>query len=124
MKRNLQTILTLVAIQAALGFMTVLHAQQDPVVGGYQEASVTDRDVMTAARYAVRKEKQRRGGASVKLVSIERAEKQVVAGMNYRLCLRVKIKGKIRRITTVVYKNPDQMHALTSWKPGACQVGT
>ena len=124
MKRNLQIILTLVVLHAAVGYATELHAQQDPVVGAYQQASVTDRDVMTAARYAVRKEKERRGGGSVKLVSIERAEKQVVAGTNYRLCLRVKIKGKIRRVTTVIYRNPDQMHALTSWKPGACQSGT
>jgi hypothetical protein len=123
-KRTLLIVLAMVAINTLVGFLTEAHAQQTPAVGAYQEASVTDADVKTAARYAVRKEKQRRGDGSVKLVSIERAEKQVVAGMNYRLCLRVKIKGKIRRVTTTVYKNLEQMHALTSWKPGACGSGT
>jgi cystatin-C len=117
-KKKLGFLLLTVAITLLLGSITGVHAQQTPMAGGYQSASVTDPDVMAAARYAVKKQKRKR---SVRLVSIERAETQVVAGMNYRLCLKVKIKGKTRTVTTVVYKNLQQRYSLTSWKQGKCE---
>jgi hypothetical protein len=117
-KKNLTFLLITVAITVLIGSMTGLHAQETPMAGGYQSASVTQPDVMEAARYAVRKQKRKK---SVRLVSIERAETQIVAGMNYRLCLKVKIKGKTRTVTTVVYKNLEQLYSLTSWKQGKCE---
>jgi hypothetical protein len=98
----------------------VLTAQEVPVAGGYSEAPQTDRDVISAAQFAIAKE-SRKKGVRVTLVSIEHAERQVVAGLNYKLCLRVKIKGKTQDVTTIVYQNLKQKYSLSSWEKGDCK---
>ena len=120
-KKKLGIFLVTVAINLLFGYSMELHAQDSPPVGGYRTASTTDPGVVAAARFAIKKEKQRRG-AGVTLVSIERAQTQVVAGTNYKICLRVRIKGRIRSITTIVYRNPQRLYSLTRWKPGACEI--
>jgi hypothetical protein len=117
MKKSLLMVILFVAFTALSGSVFSALAQQPPIVGNYREASKTDRDVVSAARFAVKSEKRRQGG-HVSLVSIERAEKQVVAGLNYRLCLKVKMKGKTEDVTAVVYKNLKQKYSLTSWDAG------
>lgn len=120
MKKKLPLILLSVAISAVMGCVLGLQAQQPPIVGGYQEASRTDSEVVSAAKFAIRQEKRKkRSGLS--LISIERAETQVVAGTNYRLCLRVKLKGKIQSVTTVVYRNLQQKFSLSSWEEDGCR---
>jgi hypothetical protein len=120
MKKKLLLMLMSVAINAVMGCMLGLQAQEPPVAGGYQEASRTESDVVSAAKFAIKEEKRKKG-VRLSLISIERAETQVVAGINYRLCLRVKIKGKIRSVRTVVYKNLQQKYALSSWEEGDCR---
>ncbi len=115
MKKKLPMILMSVAINAVMGCMFGLPAQQPPVVGGYREASRAEPDVVSAAKYAIKKEKRKKG-VGLSLISIERAETQVVAGINYKLCLRVKIKDKIQSVTTVVYRNLPQEYSLPSWE--------
>lgn len=119
MKKKLLLMLMSVAVYAAMGSMFELQAQEPPVAGGYQEASRTDLSVISAAKFAL-KEWRRRKRARVSLISIERAETQVVAGVNYRLCLRVKTRGKIRSVRTVVYQNLQQKYSLSNWEEGAC----
>ena len=62
-------------------------SQAQMMVGNYREASKTDETVVSAANFAVKKQSEKPQNASLKLVAIEKAEKQVVAGMNYRMCL-------------------------------------
>jgi hypothetical protein len=120
MKKSLQIMLMAVAFMLASGISNEVSAQQEaPIVGGYGEASTTDRQVISAAKFAVRRE-QRKKGVRLSLVSIERAETQVVAGRNYRLCLRVKSKGQTKDVTAVVYQNLKPKYSLTSWEDG-CQ---
>src|SRR5436305_369233 len=95
MKKKLPLMLISVAINAVMGCVIGLQAQQPPVAGGYQKASRTEPDVISAVKFAI-KEERRKKGVRVSLISIERAETQVVAGINYRICLRIKIKGKIQ----------------------------
>jgi hypothetical protein len=92
-------------------------AQQDQIAGGYAETSNNDAEALAAARFAVRKEAQKLH-TRVSLRSIKRAEVQVVAGLNYRLCMTVRIKREIQEVTTVVYKNLKQTYSLTSWAAG------
>lgn len=57
-------------------------------------------------------------GVRLELVQIVGAERQVVAGMNYRLTLKVLLNGEARLAEAVVWRQawrkprPDQ---LTSW---------
>jgi hypothetical protein len=123
MKKRLLLMLMSVAINAVMGCMFGLQAQEPPVAGGYQEVSRTEPDVVSAAKFAIKEEKRKKG-VRLSLISIERAETQVVAGINYRLCLRVKITGKLRSVRTVVYKNLQRKYLLSSWEEDACRSAT
>lgn len=114
MKKSCRVVLSLALLCAGLSVASVASAQQAPVAGGYSEASVGDAEVVAAARYAVsaasRKERRR-----ISLVSIRRAEVQVVAGLNYRLGLTVNAGSKREDVTAVVYKNLKRQYSLTRW---------
>jgi hypothetical protein len=95
------------------------------LVGGYSKASVTEKEVMDAADFAVRAQQKAmqdsQGEKAVKLElgKILEAEQQVVAGMNYRLKLLVKMNGKEKHAEAVVWwqawRKPDP-YQLTLWK--------
>jgi uncharacterized lipoprotein NlpE involved in copper resistance len=90
------------------------------MVGGYSSAETSDAGVKGAAQFAVG-EQSTKTGRSLELVRIVRAERQVVAGLNYRLCLEVTEAGARQQALAVVYRNPAQQLSLTSWQPGACE---
>ncbi len=93
---------------------------QEPVVGGYGDTSIRDRDVRKAANFAV-KQRSANVRGNFTLISIRKAEVQVVAGLNYRICMRVRDgRGRISTVTTVVYKNLKKRMSLTRWKAGGC----
>lgn len=119
MKKNLLIAIILIVFAGIPGH-AFCPSQKDPIAGGYAEADKTDPEVVAAARFAIKqKRRQIDHGA---LVSIERAEVQVVAGLNYRLCLKVKIKGQTRDVTAVVYKNLKQKYVLSSWDANGCKA--
>ena len=93
------------------------EARQAQIAGGYSEASNSDPEALAAARFAIKKEAQKLR-AIVSLRAIKRAEVQVVAGLNYRLCMTVRIKRKTQPVTAVVYKNLKQKYSLTTWTAG------
>jgi len=85
------------------------------ITGGYGDADINSADVKKAAQFAVSQHRRKKKDGA-KLISINNAYQQIVAGLNYKLCLRVKIKGRTRNITAVVYKNLQGKYSLTSWK--------
>ncbi len=98
-------------------------AQTDVIVGGYSEHAVSDKDVVKAAGFAIKKESSKTG-THIKLVKVEKAETQVVAGMNYRVCMTVKVGRKhpsSKSVTAVVYKDLKGKMSLSNWKEGGCQ---
>jgi hypothetical protein len=114
MKKNWRVMAIIVALYVVFGGMSGATAQEVTMTGAYGDASITDHEVVAAARFAVRAE-GRKTGAPVALLSIERAEQQVVAGINYRLHLKVKTRGKTQAVTAVVYQNLKDKYSLTSW---------
>lgn len=98
---------------------TPSHAEEAaPRIGGFRAGSKTDPEVLAAAKFAVG-EQAKRKGVAVELVAVESVEQQVVAGMNYKLRLSVKIDGKAQQVTATVWRKvPDAAgYALTSWEP-------
>lgn len=93
--------------------------------GAYAAAPVTDKQVIAAADFAVRaqektmRERKDALPATVTLVKVLSAQQQVVAGMNYRLWLKVKLDGEEKEADAVVWwqawRVPDP-YELTSWK--------
>ncbi|MBV9958161.1 MAG: hypothetical protein JO360_07060 [Acidobacteria bacterium] len=126
MKKGLQFGLALIALLVVSGAVSVSIAQQrPPIVGGYKKIATDDADVVAAAEFAV-KEQARRVGSSVRLLSVEAAESQVVQGMNYRLCLQVEIKDEDNNVlvtqgaSVIVYRDLRKNYSLTSWEETDC----
>jgi len=92
------------------------------IPGGYAAVPVNQSEVTQAAAFAVEAERQAlkaaRQPASLELVSVLSAEQQVVAGVNYRLSLKVKRNGQEQVADAVVWwqawRQPDP-YRLTSW---------
>jgi len=95
-----------------------------PMPGGYAKASTSDPTVVSAAEFAVKAARQEMPGiltATLKLQRVLAAQQQVVAGMNYRLTLRVLTNSGARDVEAVIYKpiGSDETRPafkLTSWK--------
>ena len=109
-----------VALFVFFGIYSAAFAQDGQITGGYGDANVKDKDVIAAAKFAVKKRSQKQR-AVITLVSINQAQLQVVAGLNYKLCLQVSVKksGKkaVRQFAeAVVYKNLQRVYSLTSWE--------
>jgi len=98
---------------------------QQPLVGGYSQVPVTDKEVAAAADFAVGAQQKAMQDlktdkdGKLELVKILDAEQQVVAGVNYRLKLLVKVNDKEKQAEVVVWwqawRKPDP-YQLTSWK--------
>ncbi len=102
----MKTLLTLTLL--TMSFLSSLAAQ---LVGGYSPVAVTDPDALAAAKFAVTAHDPK-----LKLVSLDHAARQVVAGMNYRLALHVTdATDTARTAEAVVWRKLNGQHELTSW---------
>jgi hypothetical protein len=133
MKKSLQVLMVLVALGIAFGCATVGLGQGRPIVGGYKEAATDDAEVVAAAEFAVSARKEQEGGP-LSLVSIKRAERQVVQGTNFRLCLEVKAADETdagvdsQDVRAVVWQKltrpgAEKQYQLTSWEEADCGGG-
>ena len=93
------------------------------LAGGYFDASVTDAQVLSAAAFAIRTQEKTAQGKNntpatqYVLVKILSVRQQVVAGMNYRLKLAVRVNSEEKQAEAVVYqKLSNAGYELTSWE--------
>lgn len=121
MSRKIYNVVMLLIIGIALG-CAAATAQR---LGGYREIDKTDEGAAAAAEFAVKAQSEKKE-MSYKLVSLEHAESQVVAGINYRLCLKVGYHKQDDDVDTtefvrvVVYRNLQNQYSLTSWTEENC----
>ena len=83
-----------------------LELREPAIAGGYNTAEITD-DIKAIATYAV----SQLGLTNATLASVDKAEQQVVAGMNFRLDLTLSDGS---RWHVVVFRSLDQQLSLTS----------
>jgi Aspartic acid proteinase inhibitor len=124
MKKSSRVVTFLVALGITLGCAVAGQAQNRPILGGYKTVSTDDPIVLEAAEHAL-SERGEKEGVSLKLVSVEHAESQVVAGTNYRLCLRVAIdgedeSGETQDVKVVVFRSLQKEYSLKSWEVSEC----
>ncbi len=102
-----------------------IFAQKEPVVGGYAEVSIKDKNVIKAAKFAV-KERAKTQNTKVNLVEIKNAKMQVVAGRNYEICMMTNYLNKRSNklvdqyVKVVVYRNLKNKLSLTDWTQENC----
>ena len=120
-KESIQTCIAFLLSYAAA--VPITAPAQQPKPGGYATGSVASKEVVAVANFAVNAhqkamQEKKMDPPTLELVTILQAEQQVVAGMNYRLKLKVKLNGKERTAEAIVWwhawrkPNPYQ---LTSW---------
>jgi Cystatin domain len=111
----------LLVVAIALGCVAA-RAQR---LGGYREIDKSDEGATAAADFAVKAESEKKE-ITYKLVSIEHAESQTVAGINYRLCLKVGYHKQDDDVDTtdfvrvVVFRSLQNTYSLTSWTEEKC----
>jgi hypothetical protein len=97
------------AVFALAGCMSTPSVAAPPMmVGGYAPTEVTNPNVINAANFAVSSEQQTltqvfNRPVSIKLLRIDQATQQVVAGINYKMQLSLIINGEQKQATAVVY---------------------
>ena len=105
--------------------LTLASAVFGQKTGGYKEVPNSDSGARSAAAFAVKAETEKSGKAQT-LKAIAHAERQVVAGSNYRLCLKVVSAGEeaeaeiIHYVQVVVYVDLKGNFKLTSWEDSNC----
>jgi len=120
MKRNSRAFV--IAVVVALFGAVMVLAQK---TGGYREIDKADEGAAAAAEFAVKDQSEKKE-LSYKLVSVEKAETQVVAGINYRLCLKVSYQKQgedtdtTEFVQVVVFRSLQKEYSLTSWSEEAC----
>jgi hypothetical protein len=114
MIKSLRMLLLLGAFVVIFGAAISSPAQK---VGGYKTAPVDAADVKAAAEFAVAAQNKIDDFGRT-LIEILSAEKQIVAGVNYRMCLKSKLggdEGEIHFVKAVVYLDLKKVYKLTSW---------
>ena len=116
MKITLRGLVMTGLLIAAAGMFSAANAQ---ITGGYGDADTKDKDVRAAAAFAVKKLGTDES-ASISLVSIDKARMQVVAGLNFELCMEVNVKRgakkAVRRyVKAVVYRDLKNRFSLSRW---------
>ena len=120
MKHNTLTLCVLLTLACASSVL----AAKEPKCGGYSPTCVTNKDTIAVATFAVQSHekavnKGKEKTEKLELVSILNAETQVVAGMNYKLELKVKLDGKEKTAKAIVWwqawRKPEP-YQLTSWE--------
>ncbi|HYJ46251.1 MAG TPA: cystatin domain-containing protein [Pyrinomonadaceae bacterium] len=132
MRKSVHLWMALVALGIVFGCAGVSFGQDDdkpPIVGGYSKVATNNPAVEAAAEFAVSEQKRKQGGP-LSLTEIKRAERQVVAGTNYRLCLNVKAGDEDDAgveawdVEAVVFEKlpraPGNKYKLTSWVKKDC----
>lgn len=121
MSRKLYNLTILLVIGITFG-CAAATAQR---LGGYRQIDKADEGAAAAAEFAVKAESEKKE-MTYKLVSIEHAESQTVAGINYRLCLKVGYHKQDDDVDTtefvrvVVYRSLQNQYSLTSWTEENC----
>jgi hypothetical protein len=95
---------------------------QGPTVGGFKGVAADDPEVTAAARFAVGAQGQKES-TTISLLSVVSAERQTVAGANYRLCLEVEAEGGTQNVMALVFKSLKKEYQLKRWEAADCGGG-
>jgi hypothetical protein len=106
-------------VLAGLGLALSSAAVAQRVLGGYKEAPVDDPEVVAAADFAV-SDQGAKQETPIALVSVEKAERQVVAGTNFRLCLKVEVDDETQEVKVLVFRSLQKEYSLKSWEEASC----
>ena len=90
--------------------------------GGYKQIPITDTGAVAAAEYAVNAQSEKEE-LEITLDTVVKAERQVVAGTNYKLCLQTFVLNpdeeveevEERFVQAVIFKSLKNEYTIKSW---------
>lgn len=89
-------------------------------VGGYKAIAKNDPNAVAAAEFAAAAQGDKTN-TDIGLMEVIRAERQLVQGMNYRLCMHVVAEGgEPVFVQAVVYVDLKRVQRLMSWTASEC----
>lgn len=102
------------------GSVTITRMTLAPAAlpGGYRTISSDEIRVQMAAAFAAGQQLEKNPGMSMQ--KITKAEYQVVAGANFRLCVTVNRNGASEPAETVVFEDLKGAMSVTRWTWGPC----
>lgn len=115
----------LLVIFAAVLLFVVAGSASAQKVGGYKTADVESDDVQAAANFAIEAQAEKTS-KEILLDEVLKAEVQVVAGRNYKICMRVNSEAGEGQdavslvIQAVVYVDLKGNRSLSSWEISEC----
>ena len=98
------------------------RAESEIMPGGITETSVKDKWVTQATDFAIKakereiREKKKEPPVKLAIVEILSARRQVVAGMNFYIRLKVKMDETEREAEVIIWRQLSGVHKLTSWE--------
>ena len=127
MRKNFRAALVVLALGVIFGSAAVSAGArwQGPMVGGYKSMAADAPEAVSAAKFAVAAQ-ARKQQTQIKLISVETAERQTVAGANYRLCLKVEEADTennvdvTETVRAVVFRSLQNTYTLKSWQAEDC----
>ena len=124
MKIKLSVLTAFAALFIFWSGSSLCYAQDEPIVGGNAKTNAADKNVVAAAKFAVKK-RVRTTKLSINLIAVKNVETQVVAGLNYKICMLVSVKSSSKKaskqmVQVVVYRNLKNIYSLTNWTEKAC----
>ena len=118
MKKNLYFAVALIVF--GLVFASDSFSQVRPLLGGYKSLDTTNAGAVEAANFAITAQSEK-DEVEYELGGIAKAESQVVAGTNYRLCLDVSANGGDGSyVQAIVSVDLQKTFRLTSWTATNC----
>lgn len=130
MKKTISFVAAIAVLLVMTGSLAAANPKPAPqIAGGYAEVEVTNEEARANAEWAVREQMNKSGG-SIELLTLRKAELQVVAGLNYRFCMQVTVEGKNGAdattyfVTAVVYVDLKQKKQLTRWEKSDCNAAS
>ncbi len=93
------------------------------MAGGYKVIASDDTAAQDAAEFAVVTQSAKTA-KEISLIDIVKAERQIVAGSNYRMCLAIDtVGGETASVLVVVYVDLKGNRKLISWTASDCGDG-
>lgn len=124
MRNDLRKVLIAVVFCVLIGCASTVFGQIR--TGGYRTVPVTDQGVKDAVDFALEIKTQEMD-EELSLEGIIKAEKQTVAGTNYRVCLQIYVPSKEDEtdgvtlyIKTVIFLSLQNEYSIKSWTEEDC----
>jgi hypothetical protein len=121
-------IFTRIIMLAAVIFGSAATGFAQIKTGDFKPVPVNDAEVVAAADFAV-VEQADKAEASIELIEIKKAERQTVAGTNFKLCILVNITDGSadepyeRFVNAVIFRSLKDEYSLKSWtETGDCDA--